>query len=108
MLRRHRQIRMQIHQLMDAGLFAVSFWLAYLLRSNPEVSAFLRLDPIGEFEKFVWLYLILIPASPMVLESQGFYNRPLLCPRRAIVWPLLKGCVLSTIGLTIVLFFFRL
>ena len=47
MLRRHRQIRMQIHQLMDAGLFAISFWLAYALRSNAEVSAFLRLDPIG-------------------------------------------------------------
>ena len=108
MLRRHRQIRMQIHQLMDACLFAVSFWFAYLLRSNPEVSAFFRLDPIGEFEKFVWLYLILIPSAPMILESQGFYNRPVLSPRLSILWPLLKGCVLSTIGLSIVLYFFRL
>jgi hypothetical protein len=29
MLRRDRLIRMQIHQLLDACIFAVSFWLAY-------------------------------------------------------------------------------
>src|SRR5258708_7577187 len=108
MLRRHRQIRMQIHQLMDACLFAVSFWLAYILRSNPELTALFRLDPIGHFESFVWLYLILIPAAPLVLESQGFYNRPLLCPRPATLWPLFKGCLFTTVALTLVLFFFRL
>ncbi len=108
MLRRHRQIRMQIHQLMDACLFAVSFWLAYVLRSSSELTAFFRLDPIGHFESFVWLYLILIPTAPLVLESQGFYDRPLLCPRRATVWPLFKGCLFTTVALTLVLFFFRL
>src|SRR6266404_284877 len=108
MLRRHRQIRMQIHQLMDACLFAVSFWLAYVLRSSPELTTFFRLDPIGHFESFVWLYLVLIPAAPLVLESQGFYNRPLLCPRGATLWPLFKGCLFTTVALTLVLFFFRL
>ena len=34
MLSRDRQIRMQLHQLMDAFLFALSFWLAFELRSN--------------------------------------------------------------------------
>ena len=99
---------MQIHQLMDACLFAVSFWLAYVLRSSPEVIALFKLNPIDEFEKFVWVYLILIPASPLILESQGFYNRALLSPRRAMLWPLIKGCILTTIGVTLVLFFFRL
>ena len=37
MLRRDRQIRMQIHQLMDACLFAFGFWLAYALRANPDI-----------------------------------------------------------------------
>ncbi len=37
MLRRDRQIRMQIHQLMDACLFALGFWLAYTLRANPDI-----------------------------------------------------------------------
>jgi len=34
MLRRDRQIRRQVHQLLDALLFAVSFWLAYQLRAS--------------------------------------------------------------------------
>ena len=39
MLRRDRQIRTQIHQLADACLFAASFWLAYVLRADPEIVA---------------------------------------------------------------------
>jgi exopolysaccharide biosynthesis polyprenyl glycosylphosphotransferase len=108
MLRRHRQIRTQIHQLMDACLFAVSFWLAYVLRSNSYITNVFQLPPVGEFESFVWLYLVLIPAAPLILEAQGFYDRPLLCPRRATLWPLFKGCLFTTIGLTIILFFFKL
>ena len=42
MLRRDRQIRMQIHQLMDACLFALSFWLAYKVRSNEDLIDLLR------------------------------------------------------------------
>ena len=108
MLRRHRQIRMQIHQLMDACLFGVSFWLAFKLRSNEDLLRLFKLDPIGQFETFVWLYLVLIPAAPLILETQGFYDRPLLCPRRATLWSLFKGCLLTTVGLTLVLFFFQL
>jgi exopolysaccharide biosynthesis polyprenyl glycosylphosphotransferase len=108
MLRRHRQIRTQIHQLMDAALFAVSFWLAYVLRSNPHITQWFKLPAIGEFESFVWLYLVLIPAAPLILEIQGFYSRPLLCPRWATLWPLFKGCLFTTILMTIILYFFKL
>jgi exopolysaccharide biosynthesis polyprenyl glycosylphosphotransferase len=93
---------------MDAGLFAVSFWLAYVLRSNTYLTDLLQLPAIGEFESFVWLYLVLIPAAPLILEIQGFYNRPLLCPRQATLWPLFKGCLFTTILLIIVLYFFKL
>ena len=93
MLRRHRLIRMQIHQLMDACLFALSFWLAYVLRSDPNIIDLFSLDPIGPFKAHVWLYLILIPAAPFILEAQGFYNRPLLCPRTLTAWQLSKACL---------------
>jgi exopolysaccharide biosynthesis polyprenyl glycosylphosphotransferase len=108
MLRRDRQIRMQIHQLIDACLFAVAFWLAYVLRSDPNIIDIFSLDPIDPFDSFVWLYLILIPAAPLILEAQGFYNRPMLCSWRATVWPLFKGCVLTSLGLTMALFLFRM
>ena len=101
MLRRDRQMRAQVNQLVDAFFFAVSFWLMLVLRADPQIIAWLNLKsmPPDAFENVGWLYFVLIPGAPFVLELQGFYNRPLLGPRRAILWPLFKGCVLITIGL---------
>lgn len=107
MLRRDRLIRMQVHELMDACIFAVSFWLAYVLRSNPRVIDFFRLDDVSPFEAYVWLYLILIPAAPLILEAQGFYNRPILCSRLTTAWLLFKGCLFTTLGLILALFLFH-
>ena len=109
MLQRDRQIRTQVHQLTDACLFAASFWLAYAVRGNPEFSNWLGLDviPPDYFEKVEWLYFALVPAAPLVLESQGFYNRPAVNSRGALFWPLLRGSVIVTIGLVLLMFFFR-
>lgn len=107
MLRRERQIRMQIHQLMDACLFAVAFWVAYQLRASPVLMEKFELYPIGPFDAFIWFYLAMIPIAPLVLESQGFYNRPTISPRRAIAWPLLRGCFFTTIGMILAFYFFR-
>src|SRR5215472_2057834 len=107
MLRRDRLIRMQIHQLMDACLFALAFWLAYLVRSNPGVIETFRLDDVSPFEAYVWLYLILIPAAPLILEAQGFYNRPVFCSRRTTAWLLFKGCLFTTLALILTLFLFH-
>jgi exopolysaccharide biosynthesis polyprenyl glycosylphosphotransferase len=96
---------MQLHQLMDACLFALSYYLAFVLRSNANVMDLFGLDPVGTFKEHAWLYFILIPAAPMVLEAQGFYNRPLLCSRRTTVVLLFKGCFFMTLGLIIALFF---
>src|ERR1041385_4394670 len=105
MLRRYRLIRMQIHQLMDACLFAIALWLAYVLRTNVQVADFLGIVPEGgSFENYVWLYLFLIPAAPVVLEAQGFYSRPMLYSRRATVWQLFKACLFMTLGLVLLLF----
>src|SRR6266550_4270026 len=107
MLRRDRQIRMQIHQLMDACLFALSFWLAYELRANEIVLEFFALPPIEPFASYFWFYLVLIPAAPLILEAQGFYDRPVICPRRATIWALFKGCFFTTVGLIFAMYFFR-
>jgi len=108
MLRRHRQIRMQIHQLMDACLFAAAFWLGYVVRAHPGLIEYLWKDPVAPFSNFVWFYIVLIPAAPLILETQGFYDRPILGPRGPKLWALFKGCVYSAIGLIFVLYFFQL
>lgn len=109
MLQRDRQIRTQVQQLADASLFAMSFWLAYCLRQLPAFSTMLGLDIIqpDAFSQNVWLYFALVPAAPLVLESQGFYNRPVVGRRRSIFWPLLKACFIVTIGLVLMVFLFK-
>lgn len=99
---------MQLHQLMDACLFAASFWLAYELRASPWFIEVFNRPIIPPFETFFWYYLVLIPVSPLVLEAQGFYDRPLIAPRRHTLWALLKGSVFISIGLTLALFFAKL
>ena len=109
MLRRDRIIRMQIQQLMDACLFAVSFWLAFQLRSSDAVSDFFHVQRVNTpFEKYVVLYVLLIAAAPLVLEAQGFYNRSPLSSRRRMLWPLLKSCVFLSLGVCAGLVLLRL
>jgi exopolysaccharide biosynthesis polyprenyl glycosylphosphotransferase len=98
---------MQIHQMMDACLFAVSFWLAHVLRSDPNIIDLFGLREIGSFDSYVWMYLVLLPVAPMVLEAQGYYNRPLLCSRTTTAWLLLKGCATTTLVLILALFLYQ-
>jgi exopolysaccharide biosynthesis polyprenyl glycosylphosphotransferase len=99
---------MQIQQCLDALLFALAFGLAYVLRSNPDVIVLLNLPPANEFNAYKWLYIILIPAAPLILEAQGFYNRPTLCSRRSTAWLLFKGCLITALVLILTSFFFRM
>ena len=110
MLRHDQKIRTQIHQLADAILVAAGFWLAFALRSDPQVTEWLNLVtiPSDALDNSVWLILPLMPVAVLVLESQGFYNRSAFCPRIAVLWPLFKGCLLITIGLVLATFIFHL
>ena len=108
MLQRARQIRTQIHQLVDACLFAASFWIAYGLRGDSTIVTRLNLPAIPDLasdsDKLIWLYAALIPAAPLILESQGFYSRQALGSRLAILWPLFKGCLITTLGLVLAMY----
>jgi exopolysaccharide biosynthesis polyprenyl glycosylphosphotransferase len=121
MLKRNQQLRTQILQLKDALLFAVALWLAYEFRvwfghlllylgdanqGSTLKEVFTR--EIEAFADFAWLYLIIIPGAPLVLESLGFYSRPALFSRRATAWMLLKGCALVTMGVILVMFLFKM
>lgn len=109
MLRRDRQIRTQISQLADAFLAAASFWLAFALRGDPQITAWLDLDPISSdaLNKDAFLVPVAMISAALLLEWQGFYDRPIFSPRRAIVWPLFKGCALTTMVLILVTFLFQ-
>jgi exopolysaccharide biosynthesis polyprenyl glycosylphosphotransferase len=120
MLQRDRQLRTQVQQVADACLFAASFWLAYALRSNAVFTEVmntflaalppaLRLESVhlDTFDQMIKFYFALVPAAPLILESQGFYNRPLVSSRAALFWPLARSCFIITLGLVVLLFLFR-
>ncbi len=122
MLRRHRQLRTQLNQLKDTGLFAVALWLAHWVRSewDWDLFGFATLiyskfhwelfnpaHPIESFQNFQWLYIILIPGVPLVLESQGFYDRPLIANRRDTAWRLFRASLLTTVGVILCTFFYK-
>jgi exopolysaccharide biosynthesis polyprenyl glycosylphosphotransferase len=107
MLRRERQLRTQIYQAKDAVLFGLALFLAWVVRQNLPLEWFdgRLAQPFGQF---AWLYLIIVPGAPLVLELQGFYQRPLFCPRPVTAWILLKSCTLITLGVIAVLFLFQM
>ena len=109
MLQRDRQLRTQVYQLKDAALFALGLWLAHYLRASlaPEFLGW-KFDPIHSFDRFVWLYLIIIPGAPLILESQGFYQRPAFSSFRETAWILFKGCTMVTVGVILIIYFFYL
>lgn len=99
MLRRERQIRAWVQRLLDASLFGIGLWLAHWIRQASGIEVFGGKREIPEFHEFLPLFSIL-PFTPLLLELQGFYNRPILSSRRQAALMLFKGCALA-VALTI-------
>lgn len=106
MLRRQRQIRTSLSQLADAGLFALGLWVAHWLRQTA-VAYQPSLSAIHDFSHYVWLFVCILPAAPLVLKAQGFYSRPMLFSRRETAWIALKTGTLLAIGVIFMLFVMR-
>jgi exopolysaccharide biosynthesis polyprenyl glycosylphosphotransferase len=131
MIRRDRQVRVQVHQWIDGGVFAIGLWLAHFirfywhvfvqgLRQLPivkDLAHFVRYDlagvpigpspyqpdPILPFAGYFSLFLAAIPLGRYMLEAQGFYEQAIFAPRREKAWQLAKACFLSTIAFVLVI-----
>jgi len=104
MLGQHQQLRTQINQLKDGGLFCLALWVAHWIRASLLQDFFPKTQIIEPFHEFMWLWLIIFPGAPLLLEFQGYYKRPLVAGRLDIAWTLLKGCSLLTVGVILVMF----
>lgn len=113
MLKRQRQARAQLQKLLDAAVFGVSFWLAHVARSadiwsNPVLESMLRIwggaPQIVELEQYAWLLILILPLAPVILETQGFYTRPIIASRRRTAWQAAKACFLMTVIVVFALF----
>jgi exopolysaccharide biosynthesis polyprenyl glycosylphosphotransferase len=108
MLRRQRQIRTQLQRLLDAGLFALSFWLAHLLRQDNEwLSQLGGPMHIQDFTEYAWLLLIIVPVSPLLLEAHGFYSRPLIASRKRSAWQVFQSAAVTVLVMIVAIFLFN-
>src|SRR5580704_7069371 len=98
MLRRDHQLRVQVYQIIDAGIFALALRMGHILRARLFGLPFFK-DPITPFSPdYFWLFLVVIPMAPIILEWQGYYERPVLGSWRQTMWQLGKACTIATIG----------
>ncbi len=108
MLRRHRQLRTQINQLKDAGIFCLALWLAYWMCAELDWS-FMGWEPVvGPFGDYLPLYLVIIPGVPLILDAQGFYKRPFIPRRSQTIWMLFKSCLLCAVGVILLIFLLKM
>jgi exopolysaccharide biosynthesis polyprenyl glycosylphosphotransferase len=111
MLHRDRQIRIQVYQFIDGGLFALGLWLGWAIRYHWRglpVDGLNHVDKIRDFAHYFWLFLVVIPMTPLILEWQGYYERPIFSPRRQAAWQLVKACAIATMGLILIDFMLQL
>jgi exopolysaccharide biosynthesis polyprenyl glycosylphosphotransferase len=106
MLRRERQIRAWVQRLLDASLFGIGLWLAHAIRqASAGLAIFGNAPLVQEFSEYIILFCVL-PFAPLLLELQGYYNRPILASRGQAAWMLFKACTgavaLTTFGLFLI------
>jgi exopolysaccharide biosynthesis polyprenyl glycosylphosphotransferase len=110
MLHRDRQIRIQVYQFVDGGLFALGLWLGWLIRYHWRglpIEGLNQVDPIPDFSHYFWLFLVVIPVTPLILEWQGYYERAVFSPRRLVAWQLAKACAISAVFVILTDFMLR-
>ncbi len=117
MATKRREFIIQVNQLSDGLLIAVVFWFAHAFR---EQLAYLfpfryhvlwytfNFGMIAPFRYYKWLYLIILPLYPFLLDINGFYSRTHTLRRRNTVWILVKSCVICTLAVMAAMYFFRL
>ena len=114
---KRREFIIQANQIGDALLIALVFWLSHVAReqlsySYPLAHHFLgftvAFGMIAPFRYYKWLYLIILPLYPFLLDINGFYSRAHTLRRRNTVWILTKSCAICSLAVMAAMYFFRL
>jgi exopolysaccharide biosynthesis polyprenyl glycosylphosphotransferase len=97
MLARKQELNTQLQQLIDAFLLAVSLYAAYVLRLYGTVWFGFANFP-DPFRNYQWLFVVVMPFGPILLDLQGFYQSPL----NKTLWRSFVQILRAMIGLSII------
>src|SRR3984893_4691082 len=76
MLARRQELNTQLQVVVDGFLLAVSLWVAWVLRYY-STSWFDLKDTVDPFHNYHWLFIVIMPFGPILLDLQGFYQSTL-------------------------------
>ena len=107
MPKKQQELIIQFNQLSDALLIAFVYWLAHAFRENLAYWFPLQFPLIAPFRYYKWLYLVILPLYPFLLDVNGFYSRSRRV-RWQTVWVLVKSGAICTLIVIAVLYFFGL
>ncbi len=107
MLKRTLELRTQVGKLLDAGLFGIALWVAHLIRSQIPMGGIVEMGAVPPFSGYWWLYAFLLPSTPLIFETQGFYILSSGVSFRRRAWMALKASAILTVVLMAVVFIFR-
>jgi exopolysaccharide biosynthesis polyprenyl glycosylphosphotransferase len=129
MLLRDRQFRVKVNMVVDGCVFALGLWLAWAIRhywayfgpygaeailghqglvkifGTQEVASIFGshgVDKIAPFAEYFWLFLVVFPMTPLVLEWQGFYERQVFSSPQQMMWQLARACAICAVGLILI------
>jgi exopolysaccharide biosynthesis polyprenyl glycosylphosphotransferase len=105
---KQRELFVQFNQITDALLIAVVFWLAHVLRENLAFYFPSAWPLIADFRYYKWLYLIILPLCPFLMDLNGFYSRPHRMRRRLTLWILVKSVSICALIVTATMYFLGL
>lgn len=94
MLRREKQILTRLQKSLDALLFCLAFWMTHWVRNLPALDP---RDQIQGFSTYAWLLFVIFPLTPLLLEVNDFYTRPVLGSRQKRLWSLFKASLWITV-----------
>ena len=104
MITRSQHTRTRLRQVLDGGLFGLALLGAYYLRATFPWFDLPELHPVGDY---LWLLPVVAVLGPLLLASQGFYAPPRPTTRLGAFFTILRGCLLTIVGLILFLFILR-
>jgi exopolysaccharide biosynthesis polyprenyl glycosylphosphotransferase len=105
---RRRELIIQVNQMTDALLIALVFWQSHALREWLAFTYPLTFPGIAPFRYYKWLYLIVLPLYPFLLDINGYYARPLHHRQSQSFWILVKSVGVCALTIVATMYFFKL
>ncbi len=107
MLRRKREINIQLSQIFDMAACALLFWAAHQIRWRGTVWFDLP-SAIPPFSQFLWVAAVIVPAFPLLLDFNGYYENKTGRNMGDTIGTIIKSFLWLSLLLAIVSFTMRL